>query len=122
MRLLANENTPADLVRAIEGAGHDVAWVRTLRPGEPDPEILAWATREGRVLLTFDLDFGEMAFRSGLPADSGVVIVRLPTRDLAWLISRVLDALAMDVEWAGWLSVIEPGRIRATRLPSIPGS
>jgi hypothetical protein len=30
------------------------------------------------VLLTFDKDFGELAWHVGLPASSGVVLFRLP--------------------------------------------
>jgi predicted nuclease of predicted toxin-antitoxin system len=30
------------------------------------------------VLLTFDKDFGELAWRSGLPASCGIVLFRLP--------------------------------------------
>ena len=33
MRLLANENFPAEAVDALRSAGHDVAWVRTDAPG-----------------------------------------------------------------------------------------
>ena len=68
MRFLANENMPGDAVTALAAAGHDIVWVRTAAPGSEDKEILAWAVREDRVLLTFDQDFGELAWRAGLPA------------------------------------------------------
>lgn len=29
-------------------------------PGMADPDVLAWAAREERILLTFDKDFGEL--------------------------------------------------------------
>jgi predicted nuclease of predicted toxin-antitoxin system len=78
MRFLANENLPGDAVAALERAGHDIVWVRTAAPGSKDEAILAWAVRESRVLLTFDKDFGELAWRAGLPASSGIVLFRLP--------------------------------------------
>jgi predicted nuclease of predicted toxin-antitoxin system len=78
MHFLANENFPGDAVTALQAAGHDVVWVRLAAPGSKDDDILAWAVREGRVLLTFDKDFGELAWRVGLPASSGVVLFRLP--------------------------------------------
>jgi predicted nuclease of predicted toxin-antitoxin system len=68
MRFLANENFPGDAVIALKAAGHDVVWVRTAAPGSKDNDILAWAQRDGRVLLTFDKDFGELAWHFGLPA------------------------------------------------------
>ena len=61
MRFLANENFPGAAVTALEAAGHDVVWVRTATPGAADPDVPAWATREERILLTFDKDFGELA-------------------------------------------------------------
>jgi predicted nuclease of predicted toxin-antitoxin system len=70
MLLLANENFPLDAVEALRTAGHDVLWIRTESPGIADTEVLARAVAERRVLITFDKDFGELAFRSKLPADS----------------------------------------------------
>jgi len=66
LRFLANENFPAAAVASLGAAGHDVVWVRTVAPGMPDPEVLAWAAREPRILLTFDKDFGELARESAL--------------------------------------------------------
>src|SRR5689334_10873921 len=78
MRFLANENMPGDAVTALAAAGHDIVWVRTASPGSEDKDILAWAVREDRVLLTFDQDFGELAWRAGLPASCGIVLFRIP--------------------------------------------
>jgi hypothetical protein len=47
MRFLANENFPGAAVTALEAAGHDVVWVRIAAPGTTDPDVLAWAAREG---------------------------------------------------------------------------
>jgi predicted nuclease of predicted toxin-antitoxin system len=45
--------------------------------GETDDAILARAQSELRILISQDQDFGELAFRSGLPADCGVILFRL---------------------------------------------
>jgi predicted nuclease of predicted toxin-antitoxin system len=79
MRFLANENFPGAAVTALESAGHDVVWVRIAAPGTNDPQVLAWAAREGRILLTFDKDFGELARGSALPLTCGVVLLRSRT-------------------------------------------
>ena len=78
MRFLANENFPDAAVKALEAGGHDVVWVRTVAPGAADPDVLALAVREERILLTFDKDFGELAKSSGLPRGCGVILLRLP--------------------------------------------
>ena len=119
MRLLANENFPLDAVEALRRIGHDVVWIRTDSPGSRDKEILARAVTEKRILLTFDKDFGELAFRSNLPASCGVVLFRVtaPTSDS---IARVvISAMQTDTEWTGNFSVVEANRIRVRPLPKV---
>ena len=74
MRILAHENLPEDTVTALRRAGHDVVWIRTDVPGSSDEEVLRRAQLENRLPVTFDKDFGELAFRAGLPAAAGVVL------------------------------------------------
>ena len=76
MRILADENFPGDAVAALRDQGHDVLWVRADAPGITDREVLSLAQAEGRIVITFDKDFGELAFRFGLPASSGIVLFR----------------------------------------------
>ncbi|MFZ4657339.1 MAG: DUF5615 family PIN-like protein [Caldilineaceae bacterium] len=118
MRILADENCPGDLVDALQRAGHDVAWVRTDARGSKDPAILARAQTEKRLILTLDKDFGELAFRTRLPAESGIILCRLhglpPTR----VIAIVLAALHSRSDWAGRFTVITEQRIRVIILPS----
>jgi len=117
MRFLADENFPGDAVLALTAAGHDVAWVRVDGPGSPDTDVLRRAVEEGRVLLTFDKDFGELAWRAGLPAHCGIVLFRLPMSlpdDAGRVIGAILDARS---DWQGQFSVVEPGRVRMRQLP-----
>jgi len=76
-RLLADEDVPGAVVAALRQQGHDVAWIAEDASGSPDPEVLARAQRENRVVVTFDKDFGELAFRRGLAASVGVVLFRI---------------------------------------------
>jgi predicted nuclease of predicted toxin-antitoxin system len=80
MRLLANENFPKEAVEALQQHGHDVVWVRTHCPGISDREVSSLAQSENRILLTFDKDFGELTFRAGFPATSGVILFRILPR------------------------------------------
>lgn len=119
MRFLANENMPGDAVHELRAAGFDTIWVRLDAPGMADTDVLAWAMREGRVLLTFDKDFGELAFASGLPAECGVILFRLPmpqSRAAGALLARLVSS---RTDWAGHFSVIEPGRVRMRVLLGI---
>ena len=121
MRFLANENFPLDAVEALRNAGHDVAWVRTDAPGSSDPKVLQRAVADERVLLTFDKDFGELAFRAGLPAPCGVVLFRFQASSSAALAARVAAAISARTDWAGYFAVVTLGRIRMRELPT-PGT
>ena len=63
MRLLANENFPLDAVEALRAEGHDVAWIREDARGSVEEKVLERAQHEERIVITFDKDFGELAFR-----------------------------------------------------------
>lgn len=120
MNLLANENFPRGAVEALRQAGHDVLWIRTECPGITDPEVLVRAVNECRVLLTFDKDFGELAFRAGLPSGCGVVLFRISMSSPAGVAARVVTLLASRTDWVGNFAVIDDTKIRVRALPSPP--
>lgn len=117
MRFLANENFPGDAVASLRAAGHDVVWVRSEAPGSTDGAVLARAIAERRILLTFDKDFGELAWRGGLPEDCGVVLFRLEMPSAADVGRRLASMLGERSDWAGHFSVIEAARVRMRVLP-----
>ena len=117
MRLLANENFPLDAVEALRKIGHDVTWIREDARGSQDEQVLARAQKEDRILVTFDKDFGELAFRSKLPATSGVILFRISAPSSQHVASVAVQAIASRSDWAGHFSVIEDHRIRMTLLP-----
>jgi len=117
VRILADENFAGDAVIALRERGHDVAWVRSDAPGSSDLEVIARAQAEGRVLVTFDKDFGELVFRSGLSASSGVVLFRISASSPAYIARVAVAALESRTDWAGHFAVVEDDRIRMTPLP-----
>jgi predicted nuclease of predicted toxin-antitoxin system len=117
MRFLADENFPGDAVTVLRTLGHDVLWIRTDAPGITDQDVLARSLEDVRVLLTFDKDFGELAWRSGLPATCGIVLFRLPALSPTGVGKVIADVLMARDDWAGHFSVVEPGRIRVRVLP-----
>jgi predicted nuclease of predicted toxin-antitoxin system len=116
MRLLANENFPLDAVDALREAGHEVAWIREDSRGAPDEKILQRAQEENRVVITFDKDFGELAFRSKLPAQSGIILFRITPKSSQYIAQVAVQALASRDNWVGHFSVVEDSRIRMTSL------
>lgn len=122
MRFLADENFPADAVSALRAVGHDVASVSETCPGANDAQVLTIAQDENRILLTFDKDFGELAWRAHLPATCGVILFRLPPPPAASVGEALASRVAERDDWAGHFSVIEAGRVRMRKLRDAGGA
>jgi predicted nuclease of predicted toxin-antitoxin system len=118
MRFLANENVARAVVDALRARGYDTAWVREDDPASPDDErVIERARREQRLLLTFDKDFGELAFRRRLRADAGVVLFRLNASSPEQMADLVVRAIDSRDDWTGHFSVVAEGRIRMVAMP-----
>ena len=76
MRFIVDESTGVAVAEFLRSRGHDVLVVAEAMPQADDPDILARAASEGRILVTNDKHFGEMVFHSG-QAHHGVLLLRL---------------------------------------------
>jgi predicted nuclease of predicted toxin-antitoxin system len=117
MRLLANENFPLDAVIALRENEHDVTWIREVARGSKDEQVLALAQQENRILITFDKDFGELAFRSRPTSAGGIILFRITAISSHHIAQVAVQALASRTDWADHFSVVEDQRIRMTPLP-----
>lgn len=113
---LADECFSGSLVRAMRAAKLDVERSADILPAAPDEQALALSFAQGRVLLSEDDDFGDLAVRLGLPTH-GVVRVALKSLnkpDRALRLVRALSTLGNKVQNA--LVTIEPSRSRVRPL------
>ena len=84
----------------------------------PDKDIFSKAQKEGRVILTFDLDFGEIAALAGTMLPS-VIIFRLQDqtpRNVNRLLKQILDNTKEELKQGAIISANEQ-RFRVRRLP-----
>ena len=98
--------------------GHDATHLRELGLfGLPDPAIFAKAAEEGRTVLTFDLDFGEIAAASG--GRTGVVVLRLRNTRLLHVVERLRATLpeASSALERGAVVTVEESRHRIRYFP-----
>ena len=118
MKLLADEHIERELVDWLRATGHDVLWVAQSMPSAPDPDLIDVAVREDRVILTKDLDFGELIFRAGSRV-RGLILLRLATRNPAQRL-ELIRTMWPEIEsrCLGHLVVLSPHRIRARPMPS----
>ena len=114
---LANENVPGEAVAAARLAGHDLAWISESSPGADDVTVLATALAERRVLVTFDKDFGEMAFHHGKAATCGIILLRPRVRSPDYVAQFLVAVLSQSVVWEGNFSVAQEGKLRVVSMP-----
>jgi predicted nuclease of predicted toxin-antitoxin system len=116
-RFLANENLPHEAVAAARQAGTELASIREDAPGASDEMVLERAQRNAQVLVTFDKDFGELAFRRGRQAAQGVILLRPRLRSPEYLADFLVRVLQQPIDWQGHFAVADEGRIRVVPLP-----
>ena len=121
LRLLLDQMIDSDVAADLRAAGHDVCCIGEFGMARADDaEVLQYAIRENRILVTRDRDFGNLVFARGLGA--GVLYLRiLPSTQNATheQLERVLKTHT-EAELAKAFVVIEPGSHRIRRLPVIP--
>jgi hypothetical protein len=87
-----------------------------------DAEVIALASRDGRILLTEDKDFGWLAFVAGASGE-GVILIRFPATTRLLLGPSVLDLVASQGDaLRGSFTVLQPGHARIKPGPFEPSS
>lgn len=122
MRFLADMGVSLRVTEHLRGGGHDVVHLRDENLQRlPDDEIFAKAIAENRVILTFDLDFGEIAARC-TDSWTSVVVFRLANATSPHVIERLDATLPRlgDALDKGAVVVVEESRVRIRRLPIQP--
>jgi len=120
MRLLVDENMSNSVAADLRGRGHDVFAVKESMRGADDSAILAAAQAGLRVIVTQDKDFGELAFRVGLPASYGVILLRLAGDDPDADARRIVAIIESRPDWSGVFAVADENRVRIRPLPPAP--
>jgi len=122
LRFLADVGISPRIVAWLREAGHDAVHLREEKLHRlPDREIFAKAEQENRIVLTFDLDFGEILALSGNRTVS-VVLFRLHNARTLHVIDRLRAVLRLSGEALdqGAIVVVEDARQRVRRLPIRP--
>lgn len=106
---------------ALRKAGWDVFSIAEACPGVPDEEVAALCANQRRILLTFDKDFGELVYRRGLPAGSGVVLFRVRPESPEDAAQVALALVVSQPDLRGLFCVVTRDRIRVRPLGPASG-
>ena len=82
-----------------------------------DPDVIALAARERRVLLAEDKDFGQLVYAE-LRESSGVILLRFPASERKALPAAILKVVQeLGDRLIGAFVVLTPKRVRIGRVP-----
>jgi predicted nuclease of predicted toxin-antitoxin system len=114
IRFKVDENLHPDVVGVLVAGGHEAetVWDEGLR-GTPDGNLAGVCKREGRALLTLDLDFADI--RTYPPREyAGLVVIRAARQDRGNVVRIVRGLLPMfEAETlVGRLWVVDEGGVR----------
>lgn len=97
MKILLDSCVSGNLQAPLEEAGYDVQWTGDWPVDPGDDQILAYAYRERRILVTLDKDFGALAIRDGQPHAGIVCLVNLSLRDQAAVCQQIFQKYGADL-------------------------
>lgn len=116
MKFLADEGIDKSLVNLLRKAGYDTFYQAESEQGLDDVFILEKANSEQRILITRDMDFGELAWRMNM-IHTGIILVRAEelsslsrSKLVAEFISSNLDLLHNH------FIVLQPGAARIRKM------
>lgn len=119
INLLANENFPEPAIRKLRAAGVDVVDVMEAMSSVSDREVIAYARREQRWLVTFDRDYGDLVFHEGLLPPPAILFFRQEPYPPDRPADIVLAMLSEPQQLEGCMVVISQQSIRCRRFPAL---
>ncbi|GIK55005.1 MAG: DUF5615 family PIN-like protein [Chloroflexi bacterium] len=112
-RLYSNENFPLPVVESLRQSGHDVLTIQETglaAKATPDEQVLAFAIKEDRILLTFNRKHFIQPHRK-TPAHAGIIICTYDP-DFAALAQRIHQEISQHTDFSGLLlRVNRPHRV-----------
>lgn len=119
MRFLVDNALSQKLAEGLRKAGHDAVHLREIgRQNAPDIEVLTRALDEDRIIISSDMDFGDLIATRELIRPSVILFRRIErkTESRLALLMKNLATIGVDLE-RGSIVILESSRMRIRRLP-----
>ena len=117
MRFLVDRCAGRRLAEWLSNDGHDTLDAQALGPDPGDRALLELATSENRILITLDMDFGELIYRHGV-AHAG--LIRLPDVRVAQrirIVAEIINRYSSELS-AGAVVTVQGQRVRISHPPT----
>ncbi|MCD4729620.1 MAG: DUF5615 family PIN-like protein [Bacteroidales bacterium] len=111
MKILLDTCVWGGVRNVLKEAGHNVIWTGDWDQDPGDMEILSHANEEGRILITLDKDFGELAIVYGYPHYGILRLVNLSTVQQASVCKKILDKYGEEL-YSGSIITVDANRVR----------
>lgn len=116
MKIVADEDVESIIVHWLREQQHDVVWMAECAPASSDHQVLRLAQDQQRIVITADLDFGDMVVRKRLAA-SGVILLRYRVQQPQQRMNLFRTQwLAIAPRAVGNFIVVTDGRMRVRRI------
>lgn len=116
MKFVADEGVDGTLVGLLRTAGHDVIYFAETDRSTDDAVILELANSENRILITRDLDFGELVWRMKM-VHTGIILVRAEELNSVSRSKLVAEFIAANQNLlSDHFIVIQPGAARIRKM------
>jgi len=90
LKFLADEGFSFPITSLLRERGYDVQWIGDIASGVDDSTVFAISRKDGRIILTEDKDFGELAIRFKCKT-SGIIFLRIEPDKKELREQRVLE-------------------------------
>jgi predicted nuclease of predicted toxin-antitoxin system len=118
MKLLLDVNTSAALSVVLMDLGHDITCVSDIDSSMIDSDILDWAVRENRIIITTDSDFEQLIWLQNRLHCGVLRLENLPRAARIVLLQDVLANHDRELE-AGSVIIATQQKIRIRRKKNI---
>ena len=116
MKVLADENVHREIVNYLRALGHDVRYVTDEEPAEQDVNLVKRAWEEDRIIISRDLDFGDLIVRQKMSCH-GILLLRVHTpRGVGYMENFRLIWPRVEHRISGHVVVVTNTRIKAREL------
>ena len=111
MKILLDSCVWGGSKKTLQSAGYDVVWCGDWQKDPGDEEILTFAYKDKRILVTLDKDFGTLAVARGFPHCGIIRLVGISAKEQALVCGNILSRYGVELS-AGAIVTVGRNRIR----------